>query len=206
MNEAPNPFDPGYFGDEDLRSLGFGSLGSNVRIARNCTLIGLSNIRIGSNVRIDGGTVISANAGSLDIGNYIHIGGGGFFACAGGITLADFSNFSQGVRIYSVSDDYSGQFMTNPTVPKKYLGVTTAPVAIERHVIIGSGSVVLPGVVVGEGAAVGALSLVKQSIEGWGVYAGTPVRRLKARSRALLDLEDALRAEQGFTPPTAPSR
>ena len=31
--------------------------------------------------------------------------------------MKDFSGISQGVKIYSNNDDYSGNFMTNPTVP-----------------------------------------------------------------------------------------
>ena len=70
-----------------------------------------------------------------------------------------------------------------------------APVSLGRHVIVGSGSVILPGVVVGEGSSVGALSLVTKSLEPWGVFFGAPVRRLKSRSQRLLALEESLRAE-----------
>ncbi len=31
-----------------------------------------------------------------------------------GIVMEDFSGLSQGVRIYSRTDDYSGKFLTNP--------------------------------------------------------------------------------------------
>lgn len=41
--------------------------------------------------------------------------------------------------------------MTNPTMPSKYTGVQRDDVLIGKHAIVGSGSVVLPGVVLGEG-------------------------------------------------------
>ena len=66
-----------------------------------------------------------------------------------------------------------------------------------RHVIVGSGSVVLPGVVIGDGCSVGALSLVTKSLPEWGVYFGAPVRRLRARSKRLLELEQRLLEREG---------
>lgn len=193
----PNPFNPGYFHSDELHQLGFRHIGRDVRIAKNATIIGLEHIAIGDHVRIDGHTTIAAHAGALTIGNRVHIGGGCFLGCAGGVTLEDFSGLSQGVRIYSGSDDYSGAALTNPTVPDAYLNVRLAPVVLGRHVIIGSGSVILPGVHLHEGVAVGALSLVTASLDAWGIYAGTPARRIKNRSSKLLDLERDLLAGQG---------
>lgn len=183
------PFNPGYATSDELRTLGFAHVGDNVMVARNCTLIGLENIQIGDNVRIDGQTTIAAARGYCRIGRNIHIGGGGHLACAGGLTISDFAGLSQGVCIYTASDDYSGGAMTNPTVPAEFTNVTVAPVILGKHVIIGSGSVVLPGADLGEGVAVGALSLVTRSLEPWGIYSGNPVRRIRDRSKALLDEE-----------------
>ncbi len=195
--QLSNPFDPGYFTSDELVRFGFKSVGQNVKIAKNCTIIGLHNISIGSNVRIDGYTVLAAHSGYLNIGNYVHIAGGGHVSCAGGVKISDFCNLSQGVRIYSISDDYSGASLTNPTIPSQYLNVARAPVLLGRHVIIGSGSVVLPGVTIGEGASIGALSLVNKPLDGWGIYAGTPARWIRARLKDLLRLEQQLIAGEG---------
>ncbi|PQV51897.1 acyltransferase [Paraburkholderia sp. BL21I4N1] len=188
-----NPFNPGYWTEEELMTFGFCEVGTNVRVAKNCTIIGMPNISFGDNVRIDGPTVMSASSGYIRIGSHVHIGGMAFLAGGGGIDLEDFSGLSQGVRIYSTSDDYSGSALTNPTVPKEYLNVKIAPVHLGRHVIIGSGTVVLPGCTIGEGSSVGAMSLVTKSLEQWGVYFGTPARHLRARSKRLLKLEEELK-------------
>jgi galactoside O-acetyltransferase len=199
-----NPFDPGYFDSAELRAMGFKRVGEEVLVAKNCIIIGLANITLGNHVRIDGPTVIAAHSGSLGLGDYIHIGGGCHLACAGGINLGDFSGLSQGVRIYSASDDYSGEALTNPTVPREYLKVTVAPVTLGRHVIVGAGSVILPGAGIGEGTSVGALSLVTKPLAEWGVYSGCPARRLKARSRDLLALEEKLRQAEPHGPAKSP--
>ena len=190
-----NPFDLGYFETTELRQFGFKSVGKNVKIAKNCTIIGLSNISLGNNIRIDSNVIIAAYSGSLALGNYTFIGGGCYLGCAGGVNLLDFSTLAQGVRIFSGSDDYSGKYLTNSTIPQKYLGVKIAPVTLERHVIVGSGSVILPGVTIGDGSSVGALSLVTKSLDEWGVYFGAPAKKLKARSKDMLKLEEELMLE-----------
>src|SRR5262249_5190895 len=101
----------------------------------------------------------------------------------------DFANVSSGVRIYSISDDYSGESLTNATIPEEFKKLCLGQVVIGRHAIIGSGSVVLPGAHVADGCAIGALSLVNKPTDPWGIYAGVPARRLRNRSREMLSLE-----------------
>ncbi len=188
-----HPLNPGYFDESDLAEFGFKSIGSNVRIAKTCTVVGLENIAIGSNVRIDGYCTISAaGEGFLTLGSFIHIGSHCSLVAGLGIRLEDFSGLSQGVRIYSKSDDYSGRHLTNPTIPTMFTGETGGLVTLERHVIIGAGSIVLPKVRIAEGSAVGALSLVTKSLDPWGIYFGSPAKRVKTRSKKLLELEQQL--------------
>ncbi len=194
---SASAFDSGYHTEVELRAMGFRQVGENVRIAKGCTIVGLENISIGSNVRIDGFCGIFANGeGFVHLGSFIHIGAWCYLAGGSGIVLEDYSGLSQGVKVYSRSDDYSGQYLTNPTVPEEYTGVKGGEVRICKHGIVGSGSVILPGVTVGEGVAVGALSLVLKSLDPWGIYFGCPVRRIRERSRELLRLEAAHCAER----------
>lgn len=191
-----NPFDPGYLNEEELDSAGFKKIGRNVRIAKTCTIVGLPNIEVGNNVRIDGYcSIIAAGSGFVRIGSFVHVAGYCGIYAGYGCTMEDFSGLSAGVRIYTGTDDYSGRFLTNPTVPAKYTGVRTGAVVLRRHVIVGTGAVILPGVVAEEGACVGALSLVSRSLDAWTIYGGCPAKPLKERSRALLDLEKRLLAE-----------
>ena len=54
---------------------------------------------------------------------------------------------------------------------------------------MGTGSVIMPGVTIGEGSAVGALSYVNKSLGSWGIFGGIPAKKLKERDKALLDRE-----------------
>ena len=86
-------------------------------------------------------------------------------------------------------DDYSGESLTNPTVPSSYRNYTSADIALGRHVIVGANSIIGPGVEVGEGAAIGALSLVVSKVNDWTIVGGVPAKEIKKRSKNLLLLE-----------------
>lgn len=181
-----------FYSAEELAQIGFKSVGENVSISRKASFYGVSRISIGSNVRIDDFCVISAGKGGIEIGNYIHIAVYASIMGEGKVVMEDFSGLSSKVAVYSSNDDYSGNSLTNPTVPEKYTGVNHAAVHIGKHVIIGSGSIILPGVTLHEGSAVGALSLVNRDCEEFYIYTGTPARKKVERSRKLLELEKEL--------------
>ncbi len=79
-------------------------------------------------------------------------------------------------------DDYVGGFLTNPTIPARFTNVHRSKVILREHVIVGCGSVILPGVVLERGAAVGALSLVTRSVPEYHVVLGNPARAIKKRN------------------------
>lgn len=174
---------------EQIENMGFSHVGKNPKLSDKASYYNCGKIVIGDNVRIDDFCVLSAGNGGIEIGSYIHVAVYSSLIGAGKITLCDFSNISSRVAIYSSNDDYSGATMTNPMVPEVFTNVTHADVVIGRHVIIGSGSVVLPGVILEEGVAVGALSLVSKGCKKFGIYFGVPAKRIKERNRDLLMLE-----------------
>lgn len=176
--------------EEQVRAIGFAEVGKNVLISAKASFYGASRIKLGNNVRIDDFCIFSAGAGGIEIGSYIHVAAYSLLIGAGKISLSDFSGLSSRVSIYSSSDDYSGGFLTNPVVPSDYTNVSHADVFIGKHVIVGSGSVILPGVTLHDGVAVGALSLVNKSCEEFSIYAGNPAKKIKNRKRDLLELED----------------
>ncbi|WP_199052845.1 acyltransferase [Aquitalea sp. ASV15] len=189
-----------WLSQEDLLQLNFKSIGKNVLISDKASIYNSANISIGNNVRIDDFCVISAGEGGIFIGNYIHIAVYCSLIGAGCIRLEDYSNLSSRVSVYSSNDDYSGEFMTNPCVASVFTNVTHANVEIGKHSIVGSGSIILPGVRLEEGVAIGALSLVNRDCEKFHIYAGTPARKIKKRSDKLLQVEQEflqLKPERG---------
>lgn len=177
---------------EAIEQMGFAEIGNNIMISEKASFHNCAKIKIGNNCRIDDFCVLSAGAGGITLGNYIHIAVYTSLIGAGKIALDDYCNLSSRVAIYSSSDDYSGAFMTNPTVPKQFTNVKHADVYLGKHVIVGSGSVILPGVRLEEGVAIGALSLVTKSCKAFGIYAGNPANFIKERKKDLLTLEQQL--------------
>lgn len=179
-----------FYSEEELKEIGFASIGENVLVSRKASLYEPNKISLGNHVRIDDFCVLS---GKIKLGNYIHIAVHSvLFGGSAGIVMDDFSGLSSRCAIYATSDDFSGEVMTNPTVPKKYTRNVEKAVILHKHVIIGSGTTILPGVNIDEGVAVGSMSLVNKSLKAWGIYIGNPCRKIKDRSRKLLEMEEEL--------------
>ncbi len=180
-----------FYSKDELDQIGFLKVGYDVLISRKCSIYSPQNIIIGNNVRIDDFTILSGN---IEIGNYVHIAAF-CFLCSGKykIKMEDYSTISSRISVYAASDDYSGEYMTNPTVDDKYKNVTGGDVLIGKHVIVGTGSVILPGAQLMEGNSFGAMSLIVARVYSkWGINVGIPARRIKDRSKNLLKYEKEL--------------
>lgn len=174
-----------FYTKEELQKIGFKSIGENVLISDKASVYGAKNIEIGSNVRIDDFCIISAGEEGIRIGNYVHIACYAHLIGAGKIIIEDHAQISGKVSIYSSSDDFSGEYLVGPTVPKKYTNVKNLTVHLKKYVVLGCNVVVLPGVTLGEGCAVGALSLVNKNLESYKIYGGSPIKILKDRKSTM---------------------
>jgi galactoside O-acetyltransferase len=174
-----------FYTKEELQNIGFKSVGENVLISNKASLYGVKNIEIGSNVRIDDFCIISAGEGVIKIGSYVHIACYAHLIGAGEIIVEDHAQISGKVSIYSSSDDFSGDYLVGPTVPKEFTNVKNLTVHLKKYVVLGCNVVVLPGVVLGEGCAVGALSLVNKDLEPYKIYGGSPIKILKDRRASM---------------------
>lgn len=156
--------------------------GKNVIIGKTVRIRYPELVSIGDNCIIDDFTYISTE---LELEGYNHISSG--CKIIGGsnskLVMKPFSTFSPNVVVAAGSDDYLSGIAT-PMVDFEFKGnVEYGCVSIGRHSIIGSGSVILPNIIVKDGAAVGALSLVNINLEEWVLYAGIPVKKIKDRSK-----------------------
>ncbi len=176
-----------FYSADELEKMGFKKIGKNVRLSRKTSIYNISEISIGDHARIDDFALLS---GCIEIGRNAHIAAyAALFAGKAGIIVGDFCGISARCSVYAASDDYSGQAMTNPTIPDQYRLVKEKRVVFQKHVIIGAGSTVLPGVVIEEGASFGAMSLIVRDAGPWMMYAGIPARELRPRERKPLLLE-----------------
>lgn len=178
-----------FYKQEELDNMNFKHLGKNVLISDKCSIYNAKNISIDDNTRIDDFAILSAGEGSIEIGKYVHIACFATLIGKGKITMCDYSGLSSKVTVYSSSDSYDGEWMTNPCLPNHVTNTIHKDVFLGKHVVIGTGSVVLPGVTLLDGCSVGALSLVNKSVEKFKVIVGNPAKVIKDRKRNILDLE-----------------
>jgi galactoside O-acetyltransferase len=179
-----------FFSEEELKKIPFRKIGRDVYISRQCSIYSPEQISLGDHVRIDDFCILS---GIINIGSYIHISAYSALYGRYGVTLEDYTTVSARVLIFSQNDDYSGSFMTNPMVPEELRNVTGGQVTLKAYSIIGAGCIILPGVTVNEGAAIGAMSLVTKDIEEWSICAGIPVVFRKKRNKDILSLKQQIR-------------
>ena len=106
---------------------------------------------IGDNVRIHTG-----HADMITLEDNVSIAGGSRLLCH----QRDFSD-------YCVGDDYMK------------LGYNIKPIVLKKGCLIGMESFVMPGVTVGEGAIVGAGSLVVKDVPAWTIVTGRPAKVIK---------------------------
>ena len=171
---------------QEIKEVGFSCVGTNVLVSRKASIYNPENISLSDHVRIDDFCCLS---GRIAIGRNSHVTP--FCLIAGGeegVWIGDFCTFAYRVSVFSQSDDYLGNSMVNSTVPAKYKSEKKATIRIGNHVIVGAGSVVLPGVSLAEGTSVGASSLVTKCTEPWGIYYGVPAKFRRSRSKNILSL------------------
>lgn len=176
-----------FYEKNELHKFSFKKLGNNVLISKSASLYGTEQMSFDRNSRIDDFCALS---GEIIIGENVHITVHcSITASLSPIIIEDFVGIAANCHIFSSMDDYLGFGLNNPTVPIEFRNVSHGTVRISKHSIVGTSSVIFPNVVVGEGCAIGSMSLVNKSIEPWGVYVGIPVKRIKERSRDLLEKE-----------------
>lgn len=110
---------------------------------------------------------------NLYIGLRTCIGAGSFVDAGGGVKIGDYVMISHMVSINS---------QTHPITPP-YHGLLQAPTVIRDHVWIGAGVIIMVGVEIGEGAIIGAGSVVTRSVDPWTIVVGTPAKVLRQVKR-----------------------
>ena len=120
---------------------------------------------------------------SLSIGKFVHLSS--FVSIIGGgkCEILDFAGLSAGCRVVTGSDDFSGGFLTNPTVPSKYKNTKEGIIRIGKHALLGTNVVILPDVEIGAGTIIGAGAIVNKDLESWSIYAGFNPRKIGERDR-----------------------
>lgn len=160
----------------------FKKIGEDVRISDLSVITRPHLISLGNHVAIDQFVTITTNA---EIGDYVHIAPN--CSIIGGadskVIMDDHSGMAAGARVIAGGADFNSGSLTNPQVPKEYRQEIIETVIFEKFAILGTNSVVLPGVTLSEGCVIGANSLVTKTTEPWTIYVGNPAKAIKKRNK-----------------------
>lgn len=171
-----------FLNSEELARIGLKSYGTNVLISRKASFYSPGEISLGNNVRIDDFCVLS---GDITIDSHVHISAYSALYGRFGIRMEDYTGLSPRCTIFSAMDDFSGEYLIGPMVEESKTHVTGGLVHIKKYTQIGAGSIIFPDIFIEEGVVVGAMSLVKQNLEAWTIYAGIPAKKIKKRENKL---------------------
>ncbi|MEI6883256.1 MAG: acyltransferase [Bacteroidota bacterium] len=127
---------------------------------------------IGDHSTIECFTVLNNGAGDLIIGKDVLIGIGSIIV--GPVTIGDHSGTGQHVFISGFNHSYD-----DPAIETRLQPLDKKPVVLGIDVHIGSNSVVLSGVTIGDKTQIGAGSVVTKDIPSYCVAAGNPAKILK---------------------------
>jgi galactoside O-acetyltransferase len=187
----------GFLSNEELKEMGFKSVGEDVLISKKASIYCPELITIGNHVRIDDFCYL---VGNITIGNYIHIGAfAGIHATRdSSVTMKDFSGLASQATIFAISDDYTGKKITGGMVDEKYRDIITSDIVLEKFAIAAVDSTMFPGAYLAEGTVLGAKSLLMSKTEPWWTYFGIPCRKLSKREKNSLQLEKEMMKEVGL--------
>jgi len=171
-----------YLSRSQIQQMGFKYIGENVLISNRSAIYDAERIVLHENTRIDDFCLLS---GMLEIGSFTHLAPYTMLAGGlGGIHIGKYVTFAYGVKVFSESDDYTGDSLVGSLIPRHLKhGLTVNNILIQDYCILGTNSTLMPGAELGEGVALGAHSLVKKSLSPWGIYCGNPATWLCARSK-----------------------
>ena len=153
------------------RSINVRVKGGKILIGEDCLIEGdigteteYSNIVIGRNVYIGYSTIVSTIG--LEIENDVLISSG----CL--IQNSDNHNIIYSLRKNDCQDWKNNEYHNWEITPK-------APIKICKGAWIGAKVIILKGITVGEGAVVGAGSVVTKNVEPYTIVAGSPARLIR---------------------------
>jgi galactoside O-acetyltransferase len=176
---------------KQLRKLGVTILGTNIHVSKDCRIYNPSKIILHDNIRIDDFTLLAAR-GPIELFNYVHIASHCLLSSGTRIEVHNFANIASGSKLIGSTDDFGGNYLMGPTIPKQYLNVRSGDIILNKHVILGSNTIVLPSVNFGEGTAVGASSLIWGNTDPWSIYIGTPAKKLRDRNKGCIEMAKQL--------------
>lgn len=143
-------------------------------IGRNVVISKPRRVSLGRNTSLHSNCVVNVGAkGHFSLGDGSHISHGTVISASAGLSIGKNCSISSGVALYTATNQ------REDGKPVSQSPILLAPIAIGDDVLIGANVTILPGVRVGNGAVLGAGSVVTRDVEDDTVVTGIPAKSAK---------------------------
>lgn len=122
-----------------------------------------------------GGLTIGGDVRKFEIDSTSHLKSNTFIECTGGVSIGRYFHVGRGLTIFSVSHNYESNAIPYDST------ILYKKVIIRDFVWCGANVTILPGVTVGEGAVLGAGSVVTKDVPDGAIVGGNPAKVIKYR-------------------------
>ena len=151
--------------------------GKNCRVNWSVRFCGENPIIIGNNCAIRDYAIFSPGHGRIEVGNDCAIGAFNYLDGNAGLIIGNEVHIAPHVAIYTANHTFEKR-----DIPIFLQDLEYSPVIICNDVWIGSHSVILAGVTIGEGAVIAAGAVVVKDVPPYTVVGGVPARIIKERN------------------------
>ncbi|MCF8261085.1 MAG: acyltransferase [Melioribacteraceae bacterium] len=154
------------------------AIGDNVIIEEGVLIFHPEKIELGNNIYIGHKTILKGYyKNSLEIADGCWIGQGCYFHSAGGLSIGKSVGIGPFVKI--LTSQHDPKDLEKPVLHEE---LVYNSVEIKDGADIGTSSIILPGVTIGEGAIIGAGAVVTKNVPDFGVAVGCPAKIIKYRT------------------------
>ena len=178
-----------FLNKNQLKRIGFFKIGKGCKISNKISCYDLKG-SLGDNVRIDDYVCLK---GKISLKSNVHIARGCTLSGGNkGIFVDSYTNLSNYVQVFSMSDDYIMPFIPGGTLSNanrnKFAKIHNKKVYIGKAVLVGAFSVVLPGSILNNFSSTAAYSVIYKTIKE-GFYHSNLYKKISLKRRNLKQMK-----------------
>lgn len=159
----------------------FKFIGEGVRLFPMCKIIRAENTELDNHCQIFDFVFIDAGE-MLKIGKYSTLTWNVLIEGGAKTIIGDRVFIGPGSKLLTSTYKLNGYY-TVEHLPEGCQDTEYGDIQIDDDAYIGANCTIMPGTKIGEGAVVGANSLVNKELEPWGIYVGTPCKKIGEREK-----------------------
>ena len=178
------------FMGDNLREL-VSYCGEGVRLYPLCKMIHASNAELDDNCQIMDFAFIDAGK-SLKLGKFSTVTWNCIIEGGANTKIGDRVFLGPGTKILTSTYELNGYYAIEH-IPDECRATRYGDITIHDDAYLGANVTVLPGVTIGEGAVVGANALVNKDLEPWGIYVGTPCKKIGEREKPTSERQELIK-------------